>query len=86
MDSVENMHYAILFLCEFLKVSLIFFVQVASGTGYTGSYQFNSEILTRARICKRLRSPGNDSQPGGIDSFESIPGLLKRKFGLWEVS
>ncbi len=25
-----------------------------------------------------LRSPGSDSQPGGIDSWESIPGLLKR--------
>jgi hypothetical protein len=25
-----------------------------------------------------LRSPGNDSQPGEIDSLESIPGLLKR--------
>jgi hypothetical protein len=25
-----------------------------------------------------LRGPGIDSQPGGINSLESIPGLLKR--------
>ncbi len=30
-----------------------------------------------ARICKRLRSPGIDSQPGRIDSLESIADLLK---------
>jgi hypothetical protein len=39
---------------------------------------------TRARICKRLSIPGIDfasrawRQPGGFDSLESIPGLLKR--------
>jgi hypothetical protein len=32
-----------------------------------------------------LRSPGIDSQPGGIDSLESIPGLLNvYKFRLWK--
>ncbi len=33
-----------------------------------------------------LRSPGSDSQPGRIDSSESISGLLKgKKLGLWQV-
>ncbi len=32
-----------------------------------------------ASICKPfIMSPGIDSQPGGIDSSEAIPGLLKR--------
>jgi hypothetical protein len=41
------------------------------------------ESPLRARICKLLRSPGIDSKDrratyaGGIDSLESIPGLLK---------
>jgi hypothetical protein len=35
-------------------------------------------LSSRARICKPLRSPGIDSQPGGIDSLELIPELLKR--------
>jgi hypothetical protein len=32
----------------------------------------------KSRDTVPLRSPGVDSQPGGIDSLGSIPGLLKR--------
>jgi hypothetical protein len=44
----------------------------------------SAQPVTRARTCKCSRSQGIDSQPSGIDSLESIPGLLKRftKFGL----
>jgi hypothetical protein len=34
--------------------------------------------MSGARYCKPSRSPGIDSQPGGIDSSESIPELHKR--------
>jgi hypothetical protein len=35
-------------------------------------------FLPEPVFVKLLRSPGIDSQPGGIESSESIPGLLKR--------
>jgi hypothetical protein len=36
------------------------------------------EYCTEPIIVNLLRSPGIDSQPGGIVSSESIPGILKR--------
>ncbi len=39
----------------------------------------NEMSITREPVfVDLLRSPGIDSQPGGIDALESIPGLLKR--------
>ncbi len=35
-------------------------------------------LSSKLEFVHLLRSPGIDSQPGGIDSLESIPGLLKR--------
>jgi hypothetical protein len=42
----------------------------------------------RARICKRLRSPGIDSMDSIPPGWESSPGLIQKKiykFGLWTV-
>jgi hypothetical protein len=35
------------------------------------------KIFLSSQVVNLLRSPGNDSQRGGIDSLELIPGLLK---------
>jgi hypothetical protein len=40
---------------------------------------FNSTVYcTESIFVNLLNGPGSDSQPGGVDSSESIPGLLKR--------
>ncbi len=36
------------------------------------------DYTSRAHICKPFSSPEIDSQPGGIDSLELVPELLKR--------
>ncbi len=38
----------------------------------------NGNIQTEPVFVNLIKSPGIDSQPGGIDSLESIPGLHKR--------
>jgi hypothetical protein len=40
--------------------------------------QGNRFLGTEPEFVNLLRRPGNDSQPGGIDSLESIIGLLER--------
>jgi hypothetical protein len=42
------------------------------------------EKQARVRVCKRLRSPGIDSEESIPPGWELIPGLLKvYKYGLW---
>jgi hypothetical protein len=38
----------------------------------------SSKLIPEPVFVNPLRSPGIDSQPGGVDSSESIPGLFKR--------
>jgi hypothetical protein len=41
-----------------------------------------TDVRTELVFVDLLGIPGIDSQPGGIDSLESIPGLYVYKFGL----
>ncbi len=59
-----------LLLCRRVKEELA----SISGTINLTVENLRSEPL----LVNLLRSPGMDSQPGGIDYLESIPGLLNR--------
>jgi hypothetical protein len=65
------------------KKAILFFISMCCMVAPT----FKIFVLyTRAPICKHFRSPGIDSQSGGIYSSESIPELhIRLQIWLWQT-
>ncbi len=56
----------------------------SNGEGWTDPSLVSHICGTEPEFVNLLKSPGKDSQPGGIDSMKSVPGLLKR-FQIWAL-